>query len=74
MYIYTRTQYPRYTRTYKQYTHVYWVQEIHERNLTYKSKKKKRKKIHFKHILLFRKKKCFCFLLKKTFWLSGCRL
>ena len=30
MYIYIRTQYPRYKRTYQQYTHVYWGQEIHE--------------------------------------------
>ena len=52
-------KYPRYmyTRTYKQYTHVYWVQEIHERiNICY-----------------LEKKNCFCFVLKKNiFWLSDC--
>ena len=58
-------KYPRYmyTRTYKQYTHVYWVQEIHERiNL----------KDTFRVYMLIRKKKCFCFVLKKIFWLSDC--
>ena len=30
MYLYARTQYSRYTWTYNQYTHVYWVQEILE--------------------------------------------
>ena len=29
--MYTWAQYTRHTRTYKQYTHVNWVQEIHVR-------------------------------------------
>ena len=51
-------KYPRYmyTRTYKQYTHVYWVQEIHE-HINLKEKKKK---------------KSFCLVLKKILWISVC--
>ena len=59
-------KYPRYmyTRTYKKYTHVYWVQE----NIYfYKSKR-----IHFEHICCLEKIFCFCFVLKKIFWLSDC--
>ena len=49
-----------YTRTYKQYTHVYWVHEIHERiNLKeyisriYAVLKKKKKKKKINNIYIF---------------------
>ena len=50
-------KYPRYmyTRTCKQYTHVYWVQEIHERI----------------NICCLEKKNCFCFVLKKNILALG---
>ena len=58
-------KYPRYmyTRTYKQYAHVYWVQEIHECiNL---------KEIHVEHICCLEKKKhVFALSWKKYFGLG----
>ena len=62
-------KYPRYmhTRTYKQYT--WYLCILGSRNTrTYKSKR-----IHFEHICCLEKKNfCFCFVLKKIFWLLDC--
>ena len=59
-------KYPRYmyTRTYKTYTHLYWVQEIHEHiNL----------KEYISSIMLFGKKNILFLLCpEKIFWLSDC--
>ena len=66
MYIFTRTQYPRHTRTYKQYTRVRILGSRNTR--TYKSKR-----IDFEHICCLEKN--ILFLLcpeKKIFWLSDC--
>ena len=60
---YTRTQYPRYTRTYKKYIRIFGSRNTR----TYKSKR-----IHFEHICCLEKIFCFCFVLKKIFWLSDC--
>ena len=59
MYTYTRTQYPRYTRTYKQYTHVYWVQE---KNL----------KEFISTVYVVKKTNVFALSWKKIFLLSDC--
>ena len=57
-------KYPR-TRTYKQYTHVYWVQEIHERISL---------KEYISSIYAVWKKNILFLLCpeKKIFWLSDC--